>query len=285
MSQQQSQSPSFWDVISNDGLGAGVGAMSDMLSKGANYGNMLGGQSRVAQGLGGLSQGGFNPAGSALTRGAGVANNLLQPVALVGGAQTFGSGMDQALNGDDTTGGIMSMIQGAGSAVAGGIGTAGLLGSAMSGIAGLASGAGAGFGGLSALGSAGGALTGAATAGTGALGMGTAVGAAGALPIAAAIGGGAAAGLAIGNRGQDYIANTGLLGQNSDGTGRNWSDWGADTAVSADRAVAEATGSETLGTVAGLATCAGTSIVGAAGAAVTGVAGLATDAYDFVTSW
>ncbi|MBT3217925.1 MAG: hypothetical protein HN348_02450 [Proteobacteria bacterium] len=96
----------------------------------------------------------------------------------------------------------------------------------------------------------------------------------------------------VGDRGEDYMSREGslvgdsaLLGRNSDGSSRNWSDWAADSAVDADRAVAEATGSEGLGTAAGLATCAGTSIVATGGALVTGIAGYATDAYDAVTSW
>ena len=96
----------------------------------------------------------------------------------------------------------------------------------------------------------------------------------------------------IEDRSDDYMTREGslvgdsaLLGRNNDGTSRNWSDWAADVAVDADDAVVEATGSEGLGTAAGLVTCAGTSIVGAGGALVTGIAGYATDAYDALTGW
>lgn len=176
----------------------------------------------------------------------------LAPLALWGGAETLGTGLGELAYGDDTAAGILDTAKGAGAATAGAIGTASLAAGALSGV-------GAGTAGLAAASAA-------------------------AAPVAA-IGAGLATGIGIANRGQDYIAETGLLGTNDDGTGKNWSDWGADVSWGADQAVAEATGSETLGTVAGLATCAGTSLVGAAGAAVTGVAGLATDAYDFVTSW
>ena len=108
---------------------------------------------------------------------------------------------------------------------------------------------------------------------------------AGALPVAAAIGAGAATGIGVANRGNRYIADSGLLGSNDDGSGRNWSDWAADEAHSDRNAWADLTGSETVGDVAGYASLAGRTVAGAAGAAVTGVAGLATDAWSLVTSW
>jgi len=108
---------------------------------------------------------------------------------------------------------------------------------------------------------------------------------AGALPVAAAVGAGAATGIGVANRGNNYIADTGLLGQNDDGSGKDWSDWAGDGAWEDREAWTDLTGNETIGAAAGYASLAGRSVAGAAGAAVTGVAGLATDAWSLATSW
>ena len=99
--------------------------------------------------------------------------------------------------------------------------------------------------------------------GTGAA-LGTAVGAAGAVPVLGAAAGGLATGIGIGNRGNRYAAESGLLGE-----GRDWSTTAADVGLAAR---------ERWGDAAGLAATGLASIPAAAGAAVTGVAGYAEDA-------
>jgi hypothetical protein len=112
-----------------------------------------------------------------------------------------------------------------------------------------------------------------AGAGGGAATMGG-IAAAGPGAIAAAGGGvlaAGAAGLAVGMAGQSFTKEHGLIGQNADGTNRDWSDMAADWGVAADGVCGPVCG--------GLATAAG-SVVGAAGAAITGVAGIAEGLWD-----
>ena len=111
---------------------------------------------------------------------------------------------------------------------------------------------------------AGGMLTGAAAA---------------AAPVAAVAGAGAA-GMALGNMGNNFAAEHDLLGENADGTHRNWSDMASDWGVAAHNAV----GDNFWGDAAGIAATAGGSIVGAAGAAATGVAEIGEDLYHGASS-
>jgi hypothetical protein len=163
---------------------------------------------------------------------------------LVGGGLQLGQGLGELATGN-TADGLLNTVAGAGSATSGGVGLASLFG----------------VSGTSA-----------------AAGLGTSVAAAGAAPIAAAVGGGAAMGITIGQRGNSYIADTGLLGRNSDGSGRSWSDWAGDTGASAYSAAREAGAPEWLAHTAGLGTTLGASVAAVPGAAITGIAGLATDA-------
>lgn len=101
-----------------------------------------------------------------------------------------------------------------------------------------------------------------------------------------------AAGMAFGSQSNKMVADSGLLGENVDGSSRNWSDMAADWGTAADEAV----GGGALGTVAGVgatlagsavgtgATVAGSGLVAADMAVDLGSAGvdLAGDAWDYV---
>ena len=190
----------------------------------------------LAAGGGGLGGSWLGPLGGAL--------------AAVGLAQDVGDISEQGLNADNG-------LSAAGNAM--GLGSFGL--GALANTPMMANWALGGASGGAALAGAGGlsaTMGGIAAAGTGA------VCAAGSAVLAAG-----AAGVGLGTASNQFMSDTGLLGENADGTGRSWSDWGADTAVDADQWVAEATGSETLGTIAGLGTCLGTSLVGTAGTLAT----------------
>ena len=181
-----------------------------------------------------------------------VFNGALGIIGVQQGIEQFIQGRDQwqnAENGEQMSEAGLNMAAGATGATSGAIGTLGALGVEAAGTAGV--------------------------------GMGATVGAAGVLPVVGAAAGGAAAGIATAQRGQQYIRESGLLGQNHDGSNRDWSDMAADWGVSADRATARHLGA-TAGTLAGVTATAAGSVVGAAGAAVTGVAGLATDAVNGV---
>jgi hypothetical protein len=222
---------------------------------------------------------------------------VLGAISMAQGGEQLGQGAARVAEGDST--GWVDVAGGAGGGIAGGIGVAHGLGAAMSWfgqnltlayLAGESTASGVG------LMQAGGAITSATTGGTAAAGLGTAVGSAGALPVMAAVGAGAAGGIALAQRGQSYIAETGLLGQNSDGSGKSWSDWAGDGAWEDREAWADLTGNETVADIAGYTSLAGRTVVGAAGAAVTGVSGLVTDgaglvadgaswAWDKATGW
>ena len=182
------------------------------------------------------------------------------PLALHGGATNLGEGLGKMASGDVAEGSVQA-LGGAGAATAGAIGTAHAL---------------ATLAGPQAAGLA---------AATAPAALGTAVGAAGAAPIAATVGAGLATGVAIGNRGNSYIADTGLLGQNADGSGRSWSDWAGDTGFSAYEATKDSGAPEWVAQTAGFGATLGASAVATLPAAVTGIAGLATDAAEFMTSW
>jgi hypothetical protein len=198
-------------------------------------------------------------------------------IGLAQGGQQIGEGAHKVAE-DDWPGGALDVVEGLAGGFAGGLAAFQGAGSLMSWfgteltaayLAGDAVTSGVG------LASMGGRLASAAGAGA------TTVAGAGLLPILGAGGAGLAGGLALAGRGQDYIAQTGLLGQEDDGRGKDWSAWAGDVASAQREAMTEATGSELLGTAHGAMSLAGLTYAGAAGAAVSGVAGLATDSYEF----
>lgn len=270
MGDQQKSRPSTgsaaWNLASDNALGAGAGTVVDMIQNGSSYGysgpggtwSAGGLHSPTANSLGNLNRtasGGINPRmTSAIGNAAPVANGLLSGVGLVGGAMQTAQGISELRNGQ-TSDGILNTAAGLGSATSGGVGLASTMGST------------------------------AAVGGTGALGMGTSVAAAGALPVAATVGAGLAAGITVGQRANSYVADSGLLGENADGSGRSWSDWAGDTGVSAYQSSRDAGAPEWVAQTAGYGATLGASIVATPGAAVTGIAGLATDAWDLATSW
>ena len=210
-----------WNLISDNAVGAGAGMAVDMIQNGSSYAytgpngtwSPGGLQSPTANSLGNLNRtasGGINPkVNAAIGKAAPIANGLMSGVGLVGGVMQTAQGVNQLVNGQ-TSDGLLNTAAGVGSATSGGVGLAATLGSTT------------------------------AVGGTGALGMGTSVAAAGALPVAATVGGGLAAGITIGQRSNSYIADTGLLGQNADGSGRSWSDWAGDAGIGAYEASKDA---------------------------------------------
>jgi hypothetical protein len=102
--------------------------------------------------------------------------------------------------------------------------------------------------------------------GVGAWGAG-AFGAAGgtAATVAAPLMAAGAAGLTLGSASNSFMSDMGWLGQNSDGTGRSWSDMAGDWGAAAD----EWAGGGTLGTVAGVGATLAGSLVGTAGTIAT----------------
>jgi len=146
------------------------------------------------------------------------------------------SGVNSLINGPNVT----DKIQGGLETVSGGVGTMGLAGAGLT--------------------SAG--ATGAGTALTGA--------AAAAAPVAAVAGAGAA-GMALGNAGNNFMSRHGWIGQNEDGSNRNWSDMAADWGTSARE---WAGGDGFWANAAGIGATLGGSIIGAGGAALSGIASI-----------
>ncbi len=214
---------------------------------------------------------------------------VLGGISLAQGGEQLGQGAARVAEGDSA--GWVDVLGGAAGGLAGGLGLAGGVGTALTWFGNeltLAYLAGESVASGVGLAQAGTAISAATTGGTGALGLGTAVGAAGALPTIGAAAGGLAGGIALGQRGDSYIADTGLLGQNSDGSGKSWSQWAGDGAWEDREAWADLTGNETVADVAGALSLTGRTAVAGAGAAVTGVSGLVTDAAGLVAdgaSW
>lgn len=104
-------------------------------------------------------------------------------------------------------------------------------------------------------------------AGGGAASLGTAVGAAGAMPVVGAVASGLGTGISLGQRGNRFAAEHGLLGDD----GEDWSSRAADVAFAAR---------ERWGETAGLAAGGVALIPAAAAAAVTGAAGMVEDTWN-----
>lgn len=236
-------------------VGGAGGAVLDAVQSGNEYALMRSGMSswstsEASSGLGRLGQ--LGKAGDQVADYAKIGGVGLSALGLLGGYFQTDQGIAELQDGN-LEDGLLNTGAGAGSLVSGGVGLAGALGNAT------------------------------AIGGTGAAGLGTAVAGAGAAPIAATVGGGLAAGITTGTRGNSYIADTGLLGRNHDGSGRSWSDWAGDQGAETYANAIAAGDSENWAMAKGLGMTGAASVAAVPGAAVTGVAGLATDVWDFFT--
>jgi hypothetical protein len=193
----------MWNLLGNGAATAGMQGAGSMLG---------GGISPVGQGMASLPR-----TAGAMQKGTGALGKGLAPFVLSGGIGNWMDGqhnldmLNQTGSQDDVARGDahLQRAQGIGGTVAGGIGTLGLFGSMMQ----------MGGAGMSAVGSGlSGLMAGGTTAAAGGAGMSTGVMAAGLLPAAAAAGAGLAGGIGLANRGNNYIADTGILGKNQDGT-------------------------------------------------------------------
>lgn len=114
----------------------------------------------------------------------------------------------------------------------------------------------------------------------GSLGIGACT--AGVLPAAAAVGGGLAAGIGLAQSGNEYISDTGLLGEttgaNGETRGRNWTEWAGDVAQDAhDSALESNTDPHHRDSEAAKAyyySLMGATVAGGVGATVTGALGM-----------
>lgn len=250
-SRRQSKTDQATSLATDNLVGGVGGAVMDMIQNGNEYARMMtAGQSPIAASpivdeLGYLGQ------SSKMKAGAVAGGFGLSGLGVLGGTMQGVQGVEELADGN-LEDGLLNTAAGAGSFVSG---ATGMFASAGNGLA---------------------------IGGTGAAGLGTAVGAAGAAPIAATVGGGLAAGITVGQRSNSYIADTGLLGQNNDGSGRSWSDWAADAGADTYANARENGDSENWAMAKGLGVTGAASVAAVPGAAVTGVAGLATDLYDFV---
>jgi len=90
-----------------------------------------------------------------------------------------------------------------------------------------------------------------------------------------------AGGVGLGLKGQATAEEYGHLGQNIDGSNKDWSDWAAGGGLAARDWVQEVTGSEIFGDIAGVVATAGSSVGGAVGCMLDGIGGTAID----VANW
>ena len=255
----------------------GLTPYSPIVKDGVTIGSRPIANAEMLERFAGVSGGGVEGMVHGAPNGGGV--NALGVLGTLGSALGLYSGTRDMLDGEKST---TERVLGGGNALTGLLGTVGgvanmanlapaaagatgALATIQSFVAGMTSLGGAGIGGMGLAGEVGAASTWVGTAAGGA-GAGTAVGAGAAAATGGAVLGSLLGGIGLGMYGDEHMKSNGLLGH------RSISDWGADTAVSADEAVTNFIGGEQgslqrtigggLGTAAGLATVAGTSIAG-----------------------